>query len=267
MVAVPFSDPPWLLGLPSPYYNDSHRAWQKACRAFMDEHVTPHALAWEDAGEVPESVFKTFSKHNMLIPNLPAPLPVKLLHSLGIYDILGVLKVADFDYFHFAIYVSEIRRIGVHGFSSSLVTGMSYGLPPIITYGSEELKARVVPELIRGDHRICIAITEPDAGSDVANIATTAEKSKCGKFYIVNGSKKWITNGVWSKYATAAVRTGGEGPGGLSLLLIPLLGHPGVTMRRMKTMGGNTSGSTYIDFEDAKVPVENLIGKVSPLLS
>ncbi|KAL4802551.1 acyl-CoA dehydrogenase/oxidase [Aspergillus unguis] len=259
-VAVPFSEPPWLNGHPSPYYTPSHIAWQKTCREFIENHLAPHAQEWENEGNVPEHVFETFSRHNMLIPNLPAPLPLDLLKSLGITELLGGLRIDDFDYFHFAIYISEMRRLGVGGPTSSLSTGMAYGMPPVIAYGSEELKQRLLPDLIRGKKRICIAITEPGAGSDVANIATTAVKSQCGRFYVVNGEKKWITNGVWSHYATMAVRTGGPGAKGLSLLVVPLLGHPGVTMRRMKTSGGSTSGTTFIDLEDVKVPVENLIG-------
>ncbi|RSL99259.1 Acyl-CoA dehydrogenase apdG [Fusarium ambrosium] len=260
-VPVPFSEPPWLIGLPSPYYNESHISWQKACRAFVDEHLAPFALEWETAGDVPSHVFTTFSKYNMLIPNLPAPLPVEMLRSLGINELIGGLKVEEFDYFHFAIYINEMRRVGVGGPTSSLSTGMAYGMPPIISYGSKELQERFLPELIRGQKRICIAITEPDAGSDVANLNTTAVKSDCGRFYIVNGEKKWITNGVWSHYATMAVRTGGPGAKGLSLLVVPLLEQQGVTMRRMKTTGGTASGTTYIDLEDVKVPVRNLIGK------
>ncbi|CEJ94345.1 hypothetical protein VHEMI09883 [[Torrubiella] hemipterigena] len=260
-VPVPFSDPAWLRGLPSPYYNESHRAWQKTCRNFMEKHVTPYALEWEESGEVPESVFEIFSKSNMLIPNIPAPLPIKLLHSLGIHELPGGLKVEDFDYFHFSIYVNEMRRVGVQGIQSSLITGMAYGLPPLLAYASPELQQRFVPQVIKGEKRMCIAITEPEAGSDVAGITTTAVKSHCGRFYIVNGTKKWITNGLWSHYATTAVRTGGPGPGGLSLLVVPLLDHPGVSMRRLKTTGGSTSGSTYIELDDVKVPVENLIGE------
>ena len=190
-VVVPFSEPPWLSGLPSPYYGESHRKWQKACRAFIDEHLAANILEWEKAGEVPGHVFKTFSKHNMLIPNLPAPLPVGMLKGMGIHELLGGLKVEDFDYFHFSIYTQELHRLGIGGPISSLATGMAYGMPPIITYGSTELQQRFLPDLIRGEKRICIAITEPGAGSDVANITTTAVKSKCGKFYIVNGEKKW----------------------------------------------------------------------------
>lgn len=190
-IPVPFSEPPWLMGLPSPYYSESHRQWQKLCRDFISRHLEPHAMEWETRGDVPAHVFETFSKHNMLIPNLPAPLPIDLLKQLGITHLLGGLKVEEFDYFHFAIYISEMRRLGIGGPASSLSTGMAYGIPPIVTYGSRELQQRVLPDLIRGEKRICIAVTEPDAGSDVASISTTAEKTECGKYYIVNGQKKW----------------------------------------------------------------------------
>jgi len=114
---------------------------------------------------------------------------------------------------------------------------------------------------LTGKVRFCIAITEPDAGSDVANIKTTARKSADGKHYIVNGTKKWITNGIWSQYASMAVRTGGPGASGLSMLVVPLKGHPGVSMRRLKVGGQISAGTTYIELDDVKVPVENLIGQ------
>jgi acyl-CoA dehydrogenase len=197
----------------------------------------------------------------MLIPSLPAPLPIEFLKSQGIHELLGGLKVEDFDYIHFAIYVNEMRAAGVGGPPSSLVTGMAYGAPPLIKFGSKELQIRFLPQIISGEKRICIAITEPDAGSDVANLSTTAHKTDDGKYYIVNGTKKWITNGIWSHYSTMAVRTGGPGPGGLSLLVVPLLDQEGVSMRRMKTTGSSASGTTYIELDDVKVPVENLIGQ------
>lgn len=200
---IPFSEPPWLLGLPSPYYNDSHKKWQKICRAFISQHLTPDALEWETDGNVPEHVFQTFSQHNMLLPNLPAPLPINMLKRMGITELEGGLEIEKFDYMHFAIYITEMRRIGIGGPASSLSTGMAYGMPPIITYGGQELQDRLLPDLIRGKKRICIAITEPDAGSDVASISTRAEKSDCGKFYIVNGEKKWC---VFPNFITFLVR-------------------------------------------------------------
>jgi alkylation response protein AidB-like acyl-CoA dehydrogenase len=112
---------------------------------------------------------------------------------------------------------------------------------------------------LRGEKLICLAITEPWAGSDVANIQTTAVKSPCGKFYIVNGLKKWITNGIFCDYFTTAVRTGKEGHSGISMLLIEKA-FPGVSTRKMKCSGLWSSGTTFIVFEDVKVPVENLIG-------
>lgn len=133
--------------------------------------------------------------------------------------------------------------------------------PPIIKFGDEQLKKRFLPDLLTGRKRACIAITEPDAGSDVANIQTTAVKSKDGKNYIVNGTKKWITNAVWSDVACMAVRTGGPGPTGLSLLVVPLKGHKGVEMRRLKAQGQISAGTTYIELDDVEVPAENLIGK------
>ncbi|KAF2154893.1 acyl-CoA dehydrogenase NM domain-like protein [Myriangium duriaei CBS 260.36] len=258
--SIPFSEPLWLQGIPSPYYTDSHRKWQKACRAFIGENLTKHAFEWEREETLPEHVFQTFSKAHMLIPALPAPLPVERLKSLGINEILG-LPVEEFDYFHNCIYTDEMHKSGLIGPPGSLTTGMSFGVPPMIKFGSKELQDRILPDLLTGRKRACIAITEPDAGSDVANIQTTAVKSSDGKKYIINGTKKWITNGYWSHWSTMAVRTGGAGAGGLSLVVVPLKGHPGVTMRRLKVQGQVSAGTTYIELDDVEVPVENLLGK------
>ncbi|KAF5854763.1 hypothetical protein ETB97_011802, partial [Aspergillus alliaceus] len=229
------------------------------CRAFLWENLLSHALEWEQEGTVPDHVFQTFCKHNMLIPNLPAPLPVPWLKKLGINDILGV-NVEDWDYMYTGIYCDELARSGLSGAGASLNAGFAFGIPPILKYGSAELQERFLPDLLTGRKRACIAITEPEAGSDVANITTTAVKSADGRFYVVNGGKKWITNGIWSDYTTMAVRTGGPGAGGLSVLLVPLKGYPGVTMRRLKVAGQKAGGTTYIELDDVKVPVENLIG-------
>ena len=154
-----------------------------------------------------------------------------------------------------------MTKSGLYGPAASLTTGMSYGVPPIIKFGSQKLQNRFLPELLLGKKRICIAITEPEAGSDVANIHTSATKTPDGKYYIVNGQKKWITNGIWSSYSTMAVRTSGPGPNGLSLLVVPLLDTPGVNMRQLKVTGHRTSGTTFIDLDEVKVPVDNLIGQ------
>lgn len=84
-----------------------------------------------------------------------------------------------------------MNRSGLAGPPGSLTVGMAFGVPPLIKFGNRQLQERFLPDLLRGKKRICIAITEPDAGSDVANVRTTAVKSKDGKHYIVNGTKKW----------------------------------------------------------------------------
>jgi acyl-CoA dehydrogenase len=105
---IPFSEPPWLSGIPSPYYNESHKKWQKAIKAWIGETLHKNALEWDTEEILPESVFKTFAENGMLIPSLPAPLPVEWLKKVGIHDILGVVKVEDFDYLHMAIYSDEV---------------------------------------------------------------------------------------------------------------------------------------------------------------
>ncbi|KAJ2991821.1 hypothetical protein NUW58_g2378 [Xylaria curta] len=135
-----------------------------------------------------------------------------------------------------------MSRAGISGPPASLTTGMAFGGPPIL--------------------KACIAIIEPDAGGDLANITTTAAKSPCCKYYIVSGAKKWITNGVCADYSSMAVRTGLPrlGAAGLSLLVVPLKNFPGVTIDHLKVAGQVYAGSAFIELDDVKVPVENPIG-------
>lgn len=260
MSRVPFADPPWLRGLPSPYFNDSHKRFQVACRKFIDENLNKDALEWETSEEVPSNVFKTFADGNFLLPALPAPLPVEWLRKLGITHMPGQVPIEEWNHLHTMIYSDEMSRSGLAGPGGSITTGVAFGIPPLLHYGDSKLQERFLPELLLGRKRTCIAITEPDAGSDVANITTTAELR--GNEYIVNGTKKWITNGVMADYATLAVRTGGEDSGakGISLLVVPL-DQSGVSRRRLKVSGQIIAGTSFIELSDVRVPKENLIGR------
>jgi len=133
------------------------------------------------------------------------------------------------------------------------------GLPPILAFASEELKARVGPPCVTGRKTCCLCVTEPGGGSDVAAIQTTAVRE--GDFFVVNGAKKWITGGLKADFFTVLVRTGssGEGRSGASMLVLER-GMPGIKMRRMQTQGWWASSTTYIEFEDVRVPVGNLVG-------
>ena len=159
--------------------------------------------------------------------------------------------------FHDLIFWDELARCGGGWLAACFLT-INIALPPILAVGSDYLKEKVAPATISGKKIISLCITEPYAGSDVANIKTTARKE--GNFYIVNGEKKFITSGMKADFFTVAVRTGGEGMGGISLLLLEK-GMPGITCRKMPTQGWASSNTAYITFDDVKVPKENLIGQ------
>eukprot|EP00932_Pfiesteria_piscicida_P021734 SRR837773.8512.p1 GENE.SRR837773.8512~~SRR837773.8512.p1 ORF type:complete len:382 (-),score=170.11 SRR837773.8512:39-1118(-) len=164
------------------------------------------------------------------------------------------------DYFHELVVYDEMARCGSTGFLWGLAGGLTIGLPPVLKFARPEVAERVCGPCLRAEKFICLAITEPMAGSDVASLRCMAVKE--GDHYIVNGEKKWITNGVFADFFTVAVRTGTQKDGmkGLSLLLIEKT-MPGVKTRHMKCTGAWSSGTTYITFEDVKVPVTNLLGK------
>lgn len=253
---VPFADPNWYQGYRSPYYKASHAKFREEVRDFVEEHLEPYVDDWEEDGVIPAEVYKKFGEAGFIaagcgIPVFPAQYTDRRLKSV---------TPEEFDPFHELVLVDELSRTGSGGLVWFLVGGLGIGLPPIWNFASEEIKRRVLPGIFAGDKRVCLCITEPDAGSDVANIRTTAQKTPDGKHFIVNGTKKWITNGVWADYFTVAVRTGGPGMGGISVLLLEKT-MPGITVRKLTTQGMLTSGSTYITFEDVKVPVEHLLGK------
>jgi len=253
---VPFGDPCWYQDWNLPYYNDSHRRFRKEMRAFVEEHIMPFCHEWDEARALPMDLFRKCAKAGFLAGVIGPPWP----QEFADYPIIGGLKPQEFDAFHELILSDEVSRCGSGGVLWGLYGGLSIGLPPVLHFGSDYLKAKVARDCLWGEKVICLAITEPYAGSDVANLKTEAVKTPCGKFYIVNGEKKWITNGVFANFFTTAVRTGGPGMGGVSLLLIEKT-MPGVTTRQMKCSGVWPSGTTYITFEDVKVPVENLIGE------
>jgi len=118
----------------------------------------------------------------------------------------------------------------------------------------------ILPKLLAGRRRICLAISEPQAGSDVANLCTIASRSKDGSHFVVNGIKKWITGGHDADYFVVAVRTGAKGMNGLSLLLLHR-GMEGLRTKPIKTAYSSTAGTALVIMESVKVPARNLIGK------
>jgi len=253
---IPYGDPNWYQGWNSVYYKETHRKFRALIREFVDREITPYCHQWDESKQLPKELFKRCASAGFTPLLVGLPWPTKYVGDrVG----NGEFTPGELDPFHELIFIDEVSRCGSGGVLWGLSGGLSIGLPPVLHFGSEELKERIVPPVLRGEKFICLAITEPYAGSDVANIQTTAKLSEDGKYYIVNGEKKWITNGTFADYFTTAVRTGDEGPFGVSLLLIERT-MPGVRTEKMNCMGVWSSGTAYVTFENVKVPVENLIG-------
>jgi alkylation response protein AidB-like acyl-CoA dehydrogenase/predicted heme/steroid binding protein len=250
---IPFADPTWYQNYHSPYYNETHAALRAEVREWIENKIEPNVTEWDEAKRVPEEIYKEMGRRGYLAGLLGVKFPTQYANRVN------AVAPEDWDFFHEMIITDELSRTGSGGLVWNLIGGLGIGCPPLMKFGSQALKDRIMPSILSGDKRICLAITEPDAGSDVANLTCEAKLTEDGKHFIVNGEKKWITNGIWCDYFTTAVRTGGEGMNGVSLLLIER--GEGVSTRRMDCQGVWSSGTTYITFEDVKVPVENLIGK------
>ncbi|KAF7722601.1 hypothetical protein EC973_002914 [Apophysomyces ossiformis] len=250
---VPFGDPMWYQDWYSPYYDDTHRAVRKQVREFVEKEIMPYTHEWDEAKQIPKEMFMKAAKAGILgacvghvdPEMMPYPLPANI-------------KPENFDSFHHVVTLDELSRCASGGVTWALVGGLGIGLPPIIHFGSEYLKKKVVRDCLSGEKFICLAITEPSGGSDVANLQTEAKDM--GDYYLLNGEKKWITNGVFADYFTVACRTGEPGFEGISFLLVERT-MPGVTTRQMQCSGVWPSGTAYVTFEDVKVPKVNLIGK------
>lgn len=173
----------------------------------------------------------------------------------------GIVKPEEFDYFHELIISFEYGRLGLRGSMDGLLCGGVIGLPPILNFGTPELQARIVPDVLSGKKIICLAVSEAFAGSDVGGMQTVATLTKEGH-WVVNGTKKWITNAVFSDYFTTACRVKKEDgkDGGYVVLLIPR--GDGVETRPIKTSYSAVAGTAFITFENVKVPFENTVGKV-----
>ena len=230
-----------LSGVYVDYFNETHGMVRDTMRRFVNEAVKPHIDAWEEAGGFPREVYQQAGSLGLLGIGHPTE-----FGGSGEQDVF--LKVAASE---------ELMRSGSGGFVASLGS-LDIGLPPVWRMGSDELKQRIVPQVLAGEKIIALAITEPSGGSDVANLKTRAVRD--GDHYVVNGSKTFITSGARADYYTVAVRTGEAGFGGVSLLLIEK-GTPGFTVgRNLKKMGWWASDTAELFFQDCRVPAENLLG-------
>ncbi|MBQ1542251.1 MAG: acyl-CoA dehydrogenase family protein [Caulobacteraceae bacterium] len=225
----------------SPYYGPEHHAWRETLRRWVDKELAPFVNEWDEAETFPRELYKKASDIGLL--------------RLGFPEEYG--GVPRPDPFYGVVTSEELARVACGGLIASL---MSHGIgaPPIAAVGSEEMKRRVLPGILAGEKISALAITEPSGGSDVANLQTSARRD--GDCYVVNGQKMFITSGMRADYYTVAVRTGGPGLGGISLLLIER-DTPGFSRTKLDKMGWWCSDTAALYFDDCRVPVANLIGE------
>ena len=262
-IYTPFAESTHVRGWFSPYMNDSHKKFRIECRRVMARYVLPHVERLHNTGEDPsDEIFQQLGKSGLLASR-GGPYTMRYVKQLGI-SLPGGLAPDQFDHFHEFIAIDELYRTGSGGVSDGLGTGLTIGLPPIM-FGQKELRNRIVPNVLLGNLRCCLAITEPQTGSDVSGITTSAKLNPNGTHYIVNGIKKWITGSGSSSPTvyTTAVRTGGPGHNGISLVLIEDPKSPSdgtITKHKIKTSYSGAAGTSLLIFDNVLVPKENLLG-------
>jgi acyl-CoA dehydrogenase len=224
------------------FENDEHLALREQIRRFAASEIAPHAHSWSEAGEFPRELYSKAARAGLLGVSFAEEL------GGGGGDLGHVLVAAD-----------EMVLAGHSvGTSAGLATHL-IALPPILAMGSDEQISRFVPPVLRGEQISALAITEPGGGSDVAAIQTRARRE--GDAYIVNGAKTFITSGCRADFVTTAVRTGGEGHDGISLLVIER-DSPGFSVgRKLEKTGWWASDTAELHFDDCQVPAANLIGE------
>jgi acyl-CoA dehydrogenase len=226
--------------VPHPPFTAEHEELRSSIRGFLDRELAPHSQQWEEERWFPDEVFGKLAAQGLLGLKYPTE-----------YGGQGG------DYLHEAVLVEELARIGSGGTAAGIGAHVNIATPPIWKFGTEEQKQRYLVPAIRGEKIGALAITEPDAGSDVAGLRTRA--TPCDGGWVVSGEKTYITNGVRADFMVTAVKTTEEGGHhGISFLLIDR--QDGVQSSKLEKMGWHASDTATIAFEEVFVPHENLLG-------
>ncbi|OQP20944.1 MULTISPECIES: acyl-CoA dehydrogenase family protein [Geobacillus] len=225
------------------YLREEHHMFRAAFRKFLEKEAYPHYNDWEKRGIIPRSFWAKMGENGFLCP--------------WVDEKYGGLN-ADFAYS--VVINEELEKVGSSlvgiGLHNDIVT------PYIASYGTEEQKQKWLPKCVTGELITAIAMTEPGAGSDLANISTTAIKE--GDYYIVNGQKTFITNGIHADLIVVACKTDPHTKPphrGISLLVVER-DTPGFTRgRKLEKVGLHAQDTAELFFQDAKVPAHNLLGE------
>jgi len=223
-------------------FGEDHQAFRQTVRAFVEKELAPHAREWDERGEFPRSLFRTFGE-------------------LGFFGIRRspAHGGSGLDWWYVVAYAEELARCRNAGLATGMLVHGEMAIPVIDDLGTEEQKREFLAPAIRGERIAALAISEPDAGSDVAAIRTTARRE--GDELVVSGSKMWITNGARADFLTMAVRTGEAGYGGISLVLLPTDVRGFSVSRKLEKVGLPSSDTAVLFLEDCRIPARYLLGE------
>ncbi|MFL5420947.1 MAG: acyl-CoA dehydrogenase family protein [Myxococcales bacterium] len=226
----------------APPFTPEHDLFRKNLRSYVERELAPHALEWDEAGIFPREVFRGLAE----LGALGVSYPEEVGGSGG-------------DYWHVVVLAEELVRSQNSGVNMGVLVQAQIATPIIAELGTAEQKREFLAPALAGDKIAALGISEPDTGSDVANIKTTARR--VGDDYVINGAKMWITNGSRADFITLAVRTGGPGYGGVSLLTFPTDAKGFSVSKKLEKIGNLSSDTALLFFEDCRVPARYLLGE------
>ncbi len=225
-----------------PPYTEEHELFRDSVRKFAEREIAPHAEQWDREQAFPRELFAKAGEQGYL--------------GLRFDPELGG---SGLDYWYTGILIEELMRGRNVGVVVSLLVQCEIATSVIHEFGSDHLKREYLVPAIEGRKIAALGITEPDAGSNVAGIRTSARRD--GDHYVINGSKIFITNGTIADFVTLAVRTGEPGPKGVSIVIVPT-DTPGFRVgRKLRKVMAHASDTAELFFEDCRVPVSNRVGE------
>jgi len=225
------------------FFGEEHDLLRASVRRFVEERVVPHALAWEDAGFVPREVLREMGRLGFLGIRFP-----EQYGGSGL-DTLATVVLAE-----------ELGRSTFGGFAITVLVHTDMATPHLAHAGTPGQLARYLPDLVAGRRIAAVAMTEADAGSDLAGMRTTAQRTAEG--WVLDGSKMYITNGVHGDVFFVAAKTGAPGRGRDVSMFIVERGAPGFSIARpLKKQGWLSSDTAELSFVDCRLPADALLGE------
>lgn len=226
----------------SRYFTEEHNLFRKSLQDFLKKEVVPHIETWEHTGVIDRFIWKKFAKMGYF--------------GIAYPEAYGGLNL---DIFYTIILLEELQKINSGGFAAAIWAHVYLAMTHLNAEGSNTIKETHLKESISGDKIGCLCITEPYGGSDVAGMRTTAIKD--GDYYIINGSKTFITNGVYSDYMIVSAKTNSKlGNKGISIFLVDS-DTKGVSATKLNKLGWRASDTGEIAFDNVKIPASNLMGE------